>query len=124
MKELLKDLIDAIDENLEYLFIEKKLNSLLREVINYTSITFNLEQPNNVKIEWVLGEMTLWNNQARMGQIDVVTSDLNNSIGGYNEGLWLPMDESLVPNLENLYDRARHNECIVWSNVGDFVLAF
>ena len=49
MKELLKDLIDTIDENLEYLFIEKKLNSLLREVINYTSITFNLEQPNNVK---------------------------------------------------------------------------
>lgn len=82
------------------------------------------EKENNVEIEWILGDATLWQSKARLGQIDVVTSDLDHSISGLKEGLWLPLDETKIPNMANLYNRAKYNEYTIWSNVGDFVIAY
>ncbi len=90
----------------------------------YEATVGTFEKENNVEVEWILGDSALWNSKARLGQIDVVTSDVNKAIGGLKEGLWLLLDETKIPNMANLYDNARENEYTVWSNVGDYVLAY
>ena len=82
------------------------------------------EKENNVEVEWVLGDMTVWNTKARLGQVDVVTSDLNHAVSGLEEDLWLPLDKSKIPNMAYIYDKAIFNEYTIWSNVGDYVIGY
>lgn len=84
----------------------------------------SFEEEYDVEIEWVLGEMTQWTTMARMGQLDVVTSDWMNSLKGEKEGIYLTLDETTVPNLANVYDIAKQLKTCVWTNVGDSLIAY
>lgn len=91
---------------------------------SYEFTVGDFEKQNNCKVEWVVGSSADFVVKARMAQVDVVTTDLTNSIMGENEGLWLKLDESKVTNMKNLYDNAKYSPFTVFTNVGDYAMVY
>lgn len=90
----------------------------------YQSVAEAFEKANNCRIEWIVGSSPDHLIKARLGQADVVTNTLLNSIAGEKEGLWLPLDPAQIPNMANLYENAVYSKYTVFANVGDYVLAY
>lgn len=90
----------------------------------YESVAAKFEEQYNCKIEWVVGSSPDHLIKARLGQVDVVTNTLLNSIAGEKEGLWLPLDPAKIPNMANLYENAIYSKDTIFANVGDYVLAY
>lgn len=90
----------------------------------YESVAAGFEKAHNCKIEWVVGASPDHLVKARLGQVDVATNTLLNSIAGEKEGLWLALDKAKIPNMANLYPNAVHSPYTVFVNVGDYVLAY
>lgn len=90
----------------------------------YESVAEAFEKANNCRIEWVVGSSPDHLIKARLGQVDVVTNTLLNSIAGEKEGLWAPLDPQKIPNMANLYDNAVYSDHTIFANVGDYVLAY
>lgn len=90
----------------------------------YESVAAAFEEANNCTIEWVVGSSPDHLIKARLGQVDVVTNTLLNSIAGEKEGLWLPLDKAKIPNMANLYENAVYSDYTIFANVGDYVLAY
>ncbi|HEY0918970.1 extracellular solute-binding protein [Devosia sp.] len=90
----------------------------------YESIAPEFEKQYNCKIEWVVGVSNDFIVRARAGEVDVVTAPMLHAVSGEMEGLWADLDETLIPNLANLYDNARHSKQIVWANVGDYAIVY
>ena len=82
------------------------------------------EKENNVRVEWVLGDDMSVNVRARLGELDVVTTDLVNSLMGEREGLWAVLDETKIPNMANLVDIAKYSKYTIFSNASDIGLAY
>ena len=90
----------------------------------YEDTIDSFEKENNVQVEWVLGTYADWMAKARAGELDVVTNNFLYSVMGEKEGLWAELDETKIPNMANLYDRAKSSKYTVWSNIGDYVIAY
>lgn len=90
----------------------------------YQATIDSFEKENNVQVEWVLGTMADWMVKARAGELDVVTTNLLNSMNGEKEGLWAELDETKIPNMAHLYDRAKYSKYTIFSNIGDYVIAY
>ncbi|AHF76660.1 Extracellular solute-binding protein family 1 [Sodalis praecaptivus] len=90
----------------------------------YESVAKKFEKEYQCDIQWVVGSSPDHLIKARLGQVDVVTNTLLNSIAGEKEGLWLPLDKAAIPNMANLYDNAIYSPYTVYANVGDYVLAY
>lgn len=91
---------------------------------SYAATVGDFERRNDCKVEWVVGSCADFMVRARLGQLDVVTNDLAHSILGETEGLWLQLDEQKAPNMENLYTKARYSQHTVFTNVGDYAMAY
>ncbi|MQX88578.1 ABC transporter substrate-binding protein [Sinorhizobium meliloti] len=90
----------------------------------YQAVAQKFEEEHNCRIEWVVGASPDHLIKARLGQVDVVTNTLLNSIAGEKEGLWQKLDPAKIPNMANLYPNAVHSPYTVFANVGDYVLAY
>lgn len=90
----------------------------------YQAVAQKFEKEHNCRIEWVVGASPDHLIKARLGQVDVVTNTLLNSIAGEKEGLWQKLDPAKIPNMANLYPNAVHSPYTVFANVGDYVLAY
>lgn len=90
----------------------------------YESVAKSFEEAQGCKIEWVVGASPDHLVKARLGQVDVATNTLLNSIAGEKEGLWMELDKSKVPNMANLYANAIYSPYTIFANVGDYVLAY
>ncbi|MBV0893061.1 ABC transporter substrate-binding protein [Paracoccus sp. Z118] len=90
----------------------------------YESVAEAFEQQYDCKIQWIVGASPDHLIKARLGQVDVATNTLLNSIAGENEGLWAPLDPAKIPNMANLYDNAKYSDHTVFANVGDYVLTY
>lgn len=90
----------------------------------YQAVAEKFEQENNCHIEWVVGASPDHLIKARLGQVDVATNTLLNSIAGEKEGLWQKLDPEKIPNIANLYPNAIHSPYTVYANVGDYILAY
>lgn len=90
----------------------------------YESVAAGFEKAQNCKIEWVVGSSPDHLVKSRLGQVDVATNTLLNSIAGEKEGLWLDLDKSKIPNMANLYPNAIYSPKTIFVNVGDYVLAY
>ena len=62
--------------------------------------------------------------KARLGQVDVATNTLLNSIEGENEGLWIALDPSEIPNMANLHPNAIYSPETIYANAGEYVLVY
>jgi putative spermidine/putrescine transport system substrate-binding protein len=90
----------------------------------YESVAQGFEKAHDCKIEWVVGASPDHLVKSRLGQVDVATNTLLNSIAGEKEGLWMELDKSKIPNMANLYDNAIYSPYTIFANVGDYVLAY
>lgn len=90
----------------------------------YVAVAKKFEEEHNCTIEWVVGASPDHLIKARLGQVDVATNTLLNSIAGEKEGLWVELDKTKIPNMANLYDNAVYSPFTVYVNVGDYVLAY
>lgn len=90
----------------------------------YESVAEKFEKEHDCRIEWVVGSSPDFLIKSRLGQVDVATNTLLNSIAGEKEGLWLELDASKIPNMANLYDNAVYSPYTVFANLGDYVLAY
>ncbi|WP_134724349.1 ABC transporter substrate-binding protein [Paracoccus luteus] len=90
----------------------------------YETVAEAFEQQYDCKIQWIVGASPDHLIKARLGQVDVATNTLLNSIAGENEGLWAPLDPAKIPNMANLYDNAKYSDHTVFANVGDYVLTY
>lgn len=90
----------------------------------YESVAAGFEKAHNCKIEWVVGASPDHLIKSRLGQVDVATNTILNSIAGEKEGLWLELDKSKIPNMANLYPNAVYSPYTIFANVGDYVLAY
>lgn len=90
----------------------------------YQAVAEKFEQEHNCRIEWVVGASPDHLIKARLGQVDVATNTLLNSIAGEKEGLWQKLDPAVIPNMANLYPNAVYSPYTVFANVGDYVLAY
>lgn len=90
----------------------------------YESLAEAFEKEYNCRVEWVVGSSPDHLIKARLGQVDVVTNTLLNSIAGEKEGLWAPLDPAKIPNMANLYENAVYSDYTIFANVGDYVLAY
>lgn len=90
----------------------------------YESVAKGFEDAHKCKIEWVVGSSPDHLVKSRLGQVDVTTNTLLNSIAGEKEGLWLELDKSKIPNMANLYPNAIYSPYTIFANVGDYVLAY
>lgn len=90
----------------------------------YEAVARGFEEAHKCKIEWIVGASPDHLIKSRLGQVDVATNTLLNSIAGEKEGLWLELDKSKIPNMANLYDNAIHSPYTIFANVGDYVLAY
>lgn len=90
----------------------------------YESVAGAFEKAENCKIDWVVGASPDHLVKSRLGQVDVATNTLLNSIAGEKEGLWAPLDKSKATNMANLYPNAVYSPYTVFVNVGDYVLAY
>ncbi|KQU85623.1 ABC transporter substrate-binding protein [Ensifer sp. Root31] len=90
----------------------------------YQAVAEKFEKDHNCRIEWVVGASPDHLIKARLGQVDVVTNTLLNSIAGEKEGLWQKLDPAKIPNMANLYPNANYSPYTIFANVGDYVLAY
>ena len=90
----------------------------------YSETIDRFEKEYDVEVEWVLGAMASWMVMARGGGLDVVTTNLLNSLVGENEGLWAELDETKIPNMANLLEQANYSKYTVFANIGDYVIAY
>lgn len=90
----------------------------------YERLVGEFEENENCKVQWVVGGSPDHLIKARLGQVDVATNTLLNSIAGEKEGLWMPLTEDQVPNMANLYERARFSDETIFVNVGDHMLVY
>lgn len=90
----------------------------------YESVAKKFEDQYKCNIQWVVGSSPDHLIKARLGQVDVVTNTLLNSIAGEKEGLWTRLDKTDIPNMANLYSNAVYSPYTVYANVGDYVLAY
>jgi len=82
------------------------------------------EKENDAKVQWVVGSCDAFQVKARLGQVDVLTTDLVHSIDGEIEGLWAELDPIKIQNMKNLFNVAKHSKHTVFANVGDYVVAY
>src|SRR5690625_3042971 len=66
----------------------------------YEKLVSEFEEKENCKVQWVVGGSPDHLVKARLGQADVVTNTLLNSIAGEAEGLWMDLTPEQVPNME------------------------
>lgn len=90
----------------------------------YESVASEFENKYDCRIEWVVGSTADFTVRARAGQVDVVTNNLLYAVAGEKEGLWMDLDESKIPNMSDLYEKAKYSPQTVWVNVGDYALAY
>ncbi|KAB0267216.1 ABC transporter substrate-binding protein [Microvirga brassicacearum] len=90
----------------------------------YEAVAAEFEKAHNCKVQWVVGSSPDHLVKSRLGQVDVATNTLLNSIAGEKEGLWAKLDPAQVPNMANLYPNAIYSPYTVFANVGDYVLAY
>lgn len=90
----------------------------------YEAVAKGFEKENDCRIEWIVGASPDHLIKARLGQVDVATNTLLNSIAGEKEGLWAPLDPEKIPNMANLYDNAVYSDYTIFVNMGDYVLAY
>lgn len=90
----------------------------------YESVAKGFEDAHKCKTEWVVGASPDHLIKSRLGQVDVATNTLLNSIAGEKEGLWMELDKSKIPNMANLYPNAIYSPYTIFANVGDYVLAY
>lgn len=90
----------------------------------YEMVAEKFEEEHNCRIEWVVGSSPDHLIKSRLGQVDVTTNTLLNSIAGEKEGLWMKLDAKQIPNMANLYDNAKYSPYTIFANVGDYVLAY
>ena len=90
----------------------------------YEAVIPAFEEANNCKVELVTGTSQDFIVRAQLGQVDVLTAPILHTMGAQVEGILMELTEKDVPNLANLYDKARHSPYIVWANVGDYGLVY
>lgn len=90
----------------------------------YEAVAKGFEDAQKCAIKWVVGASPDHLIKSRLGQVDVTTNTLLNSIAGEKEGLWLDLDKSKIPNMANLYPNAVYSRYTIFANVGDYVLAY
>src|SRR5690625_779143 len=90
----------------------------------YEKLVGEFEEKENCKVQWVVGGSPDHLVKARLGQADVVTNTLLNSIAGEAEGLWMDLTPEQISNMEGLYDWAQFSEQSIFVNVGDHLLFF
>ncbi|MCR8548896.1 extracellular solute-binding protein [Salipiger sp. P9] len=90
----------------------------------YESVAEAFEAEHDCTIQWVVGSSPDHLIKSRLGQVDVTTNTLLNSIAGEKEGLWLELDAAQIPNMVNLYENAVYSPYTIFANVGDYVLAY
>jgi len=90
----------------------------------YREVAKAFEEEHNCKITWVVGSSPDHLIKSRLGQVDVATNTLLNSIAGEKEGLWRELDTAQIPNMANLYPNAIYSPYTIFANVGDYVLAY
>lgn len=90
----------------------------------YEKVIPLFEKEYNAKVDWEVGSSDAFQVKARLGQVDVVTTDLARSIDGEIEGLWAELDLKKIPNFANLYKIAKHSKYTVFANVGDYTLVY
>jgi putative spermidine/putrescine transport system substrate-binding protein len=90
----------------------------------YEMVAAEFEKAEKCKVQWVVGSSPDHLVKSRLGQVDVATNTLLNSIAGEKEGLWAELDKTQIPNMANLYPNAIHSPYTVFANVGDYVLAY
>jgi len=90
----------------------------------YQEIAKSFEAAHGCKITWVVGSSPDHLIKSRLGQVDVATNTLLNSIAGEREGIWRELDGQKIPNLANLYDNAAYSPYTIFVNVGDYVLVY
>jgi len=90
----------------------------------YETVAPEFEKAYSCKVEWVVGSSPDHLVKSRLGQVDVATNTLLNSIAGEREGLWLELDPAKIPNMANLYPNAIYSHYTIFANVGDYVLAY
>lgn len=90
----------------------------------YKKVVPKFEKENNCKVDFVVGASPDFMVRTRLGQTDVVTNTLTNSISGEKEGVWLDLDPAKIPNMANLYPKANHSKQTLFLNLGDFALAY
>jgi len=90
----------------------------------YQEVAKKFEQEHGCKITWVVGSSPDHLIKSRLGQVDVATNTLLNSIAGEREGLWQELEMENIPNLKYLYDNAAYSPYTIFVNVGDYVLVY
>jgi Spermidine/putrescine-binding periplasmic protein len=90
----------------------------------YAAVAPEFEKTYKCRVQWVVGASPDFMVKARLGQVDVVTNTLPNSVAGEKEGLWMAFDEAKIPNSKNLYPNARYSPQTYFANVGDFALVY
>jgi len=90
----------------------------------YQEIAKAFEAEHGCKITWVVGSSPDHLIKSRLGQVDVATNTLLNSIAGEREGLWRELEVKNIPNLANLYENAAYSPHTIFVNVGDYVLVY
>ena len=90
----------------------------------YESIIPEFEKQYNCKVNLVVGVSQDFVVKARAGEVDVMTNTMIHTTAAQQEGMLLELDPSVIPNLADLYDNARHSPHIVWANVGDYALVY
>lgn len=90
----------------------------------YESIIPEFEKQYNCKVNLVVGVSQDFVVKARAGEVDVMTNTMIHTTAAQQEGMLLKLDPSVIPNLADLYDNARHSPHIVWANVGDYALVY
>jgi len=93
-----------------------------KEIYERTFAKF--EKDNDVRLQWITGTGDTFQLKARAGEVDVVTSDLDHSLSGEAEGLWLKLEPSQIPNHSKLFGFAKISDYSVASNVGDYVIVY
>jgi putative spermidine/putrescine transport system substrate-binding protein len=90
----------------------------------YEAIIPEFEKQNQCKVRLVVGVSQDFVVKARAGEVDVMTNTMIHTTAAEQDGLLLKLDPKLIPNLANVYDKARHSPSIVWANVGDYALVY
>ena len=90
----------------------------------YESVAPEFEKQYNCEVKWVVANTNEFMVKARLGQVDVATNNIVNSLLGEKEGLWMELDPEKIPNMKNAYGNALYSPYTVFINVGDYALAY
>lgn len=82
------------------------------------------EQEYNCKIIWLPGSGTEGHVRARNREADVVQMDAMFSARGVVEDLYVELDEASIPNLNNIYDKARISKYYVATDIGFWIIGY